>query len=359
MADSCPDLVVLDIMMPEMDGWETYYHVRKLYNETPVIFLSALLSGDNAARALSLGVSDYIRKPFHNAEMVARVDALVNNSRNKRTSPVGRWNHLVSQRPTVSVIIPTLNEAENLPLVLPYFPMNWVDELILVDGRSVDGTVEIAKRLLPAIKVIMEKSPGKGAALQAGYEAASGDILIVLDADGSHDPREIPRYVLALMEGADFVKGSRFAPGGGTTDMPQYRRWGNAFFVVLVNILFGATFTDLCYGYHAFWKYCLDSIELHHAKGFEIDTVLYVGALRKRLRISEVPSFEGFRFYGVGKLRTIPDGIRVLISIAREWQKYLLPSKTKEHIGFHGNLPNSSIASSSLHDNDNSYGKVM
>jgi glycosyltransferase involved in cell wall biosynthesis len=258
------------------------------------------------------------------------------------------------------VIIPTLNEAENLPLVLPYFPMNWVDEVILVDGQSVDGTVEIAKKLLPTIKVVMEKQAGKGAALQAGYEAATGKILIVLDADGSHDPREIPRYVVALMEGADFVKGSRFAPGGGTTDMPRYRRWGNAFFVLSVNVLFGATFTDLCYGYHAFWKYCLDSIELPDANGFEIDTVLYIGALRKRLRIMEVPSFEGFRFYGTGKLKTIPDGFRVLRSIARGWWKYIRPSKETEHIGFHGNLPDHflPLSSSNLQENEKSYGKV-
>ncbi|HUG33944.1 MAG TPA: glycosyltransferase family 2 protein, partial [Anaerolineales bacterium] len=120
-------------------------------------------------------------------------------------------------RPTVSVIIPTLNEAKNLPLVLPYLPMNWIDEVILVDGRSTDNTVEVAKQLLPSIKVMLEKRKGKGIAMRTGYESSFGDILVVLDADGSNDPREIPRYVTALLEGADFVKGSRFAPGGGTT----------------------------------------------------------------------------------------------------------------------------------------------
>src|SRR4030095_15685068 len=100
------------------------------------------------------------------------------------------------------------------------FPFDWVDEVILVDGLSTDGTAEIATRLLPSIKVVLEKKRGKGVALQAGYKAASGDIIIVLDCDGSNDPREIPRFVSALMQGADLVKGSRFAPGGGTTDMP-------------------------------------------------------------------------------------------------------------------------------------------
>jgi glycosyltransferase involved in cell wall biosynthesis len=239
-------------------------------------------------------------------------------------------------RPTVSVIIPTLNEAKNLPLVLPYLPMNWIDEVILVDGRSNDNTVEVAKQLLPSIKVVLEKRKGKGIAMRTGYEVSFGDILVVLDADGSNDPREIPRYVSALLEGADFVKGSRFAPGGGTTDMPRYRKMGNGFFVLLSNLLFDVKFTDLCYGYHAFWRYCLDAIQLDTYSGFEIDTALYLQAVRSKLRIVDVPSFEGYRFFGVGKLQTIPDGFRVLNTILRQWVNYLFDKEKDMPVGFRG-----------------------
>jgi glycosyltransferase involved in cell wall biosynthesis len=239
-------------------------------------------------------------------------------------------------RPTVSVIIPTLNEAKNLPLVLPYLPMNWIDEVILVDGRSTDNTIEMAKQLLPSIKIVIEKRKGKGIAMRAGYEASFGDILVVLDADGSNDPREIPRYISALLEGADFVKGSRFAPGGGTTDMPRYRKLGNGFFVLLSNFLFSVKFTDLCYGYHAFWRYCLDAIQLETYSGFEIDTALYLQAVRSRLRIVDVPSFEGYRFYGVGKLQTIPDGLRVLNTIFRQWLNLLFEKERDLPVGFRG-----------------------
>jgi len=181
---------------------------------------------------------------------------------------------MVENQYTVSVILPTLNEAKNLPLVLPRLPLDVIDEVILVDGRSTDGTVAMARQLLPQIHVVLEPKPGKGAALRAGYRAASGDILVVLDADGSNDPREVPRFVRSLLEGADFVKGSRFAHRGGTTDMPRYRQWGNGGFVHLVNLLFGSTFTDLCYGFHAFWRYCLDAIDVDQVDGFEIDTAL-------------------------------------------------------------------------------------
>ena len=241
-----------------------------------------------------------------------------------------------SARPTVSVIIPTLNEEKNIPLVLPFLPLNWIDEVILVDGRSTDNTVEVAKQLLPTIKIVLESRRGKGIAMRAGYEAAKGDILIVLDADGSNDPREIPRYIMPLIEGADFAKGSRFAVGGGTTDMPRIRQWGNASFVLLSNLLFNLKMTDLCYGYHAFWRHCLDDLELSHFDGFEIDTALYLQAVRNKLRVVEVPSFEGYRFYGVGKLETIPDGIRVLRTIFHEWLASLRRAEKEMYLGFRG-----------------------
>jgi glycosyltransferase involved in cell wall biosynthesis len=248
------------------------------------------------------------------------------------------YNQMLN-KPKVSVIIPTLNEAQNLPLVLPYLPMEWIDEVILVDGRSTDGTVEVATALLPSIKVIMEKKRGKGAALVAGYRAATGDILIVVDADGSNDPREIPRFIGALMEGADMVKGSRFATGGGTNDMPLLRKLGNQFFVLSVNLMFGSHWSDLCYGYHAFWRHCLDHLDMSDVPGFEIDAALYLRAVREQFHILEVPSFEGYRFFGDGKLQTFPDGWRVLKTIFKEWKQLKTHVPEKPYIGFRGPCP--------------------
>lgn len=220
------------------------------------------------------------------------------------------------QHHRISVVVPALNEAENLPHVLPLIP-HWVDEVILVDGNSVDDTVAVARALLPSIRVVTQQRRGKGAALQSGFAAATGDIIVMLDADGSTDPREIPAYIGPLLSGADFAKGSRFLQGGGTADMSMHRRLGNLGFVYMVRIFFGGQYTDLCYGYNAFWKRVLPVLSLS-GDGFEIETVMNVRALRAKLKIAEVPSFEAPRVHGEGRLRTFPDGWRVLKAIVRE-----------------------------------------
>lgn len=227
-----------------------------------------------------------------------------------------RSNGRVPASHRVSVIIPALNEAENLPYVLPRIP-HWVYEVILVDGHSTDGTPEIAEKLLPGIRVVPQQGHGKGAALRTGFAEARGEIIVMLDADGSTDPAEIPAFVGALEAGADFAKGSRFAHGGGTLDMPVHRRLGNQFFVRVVRLFFGGRYSDLCYGYNAFWRslvplLCLDG------NGFEIETMMNVRALRTGLKVVEVPSVEAKRFSGVGRLKTIPDGWRVLRTIWKE-----------------------------------------
>lgn len=222
-----------------------------------------------------------------------------------------------SLSPRVSVVIPALNEEENLPHVLPWIP-SWVHEVLLVDGRSVDGSVEVARRLRPDIRVVMQQGKGKGDALRAGFAAATGDIIVMLDADGSTNPREIPAFVGALLAGADFAKGSRFMQGGGTADMPFTRRFGHGVLLALVRLAFGGSFSDLCYGYNAFWKHVLPLLNLD-ADGFEIETLMNVRALRARLRVAEVHSYEEKRVHGEGRLRAIPDGLRVLRTILKEW----------------------------------------
>ena len=221
--------------------------------------------------------------------------------------------------PKVTVIVPTRNEAENLPHVLPFIP-SWVDEVIIVDGNSTDGTCDVALELLPKAVIITEGRPGKGQALCTGFENATGELIVAIDADGSCDPLEIPAFVGSLLAGADLAKGSRFIQGGGTDDMELHRKLGNWALTVTVNRLFGGQYSDLCYGYFALRRSALPSLVKPSEKvpGFEIETLLNIRALTTGLRISEVASFEYPRIHGTSNLKIVRDGMRIARVIVKE-----------------------------------------
>lgn len=221
-----------------------------------------------------------------------------------------------AEMPRVSVVIPAINEARNLPHVLADLPPD-VFEVVLVDGRSTDGTAEVARAHYPTVRIVGQSGRGKGDALASGFAAASGDIIVMLDADGSADPAEIPRFVDALRSGADFAKGSRFADGGGSSDITVIRGLGNRFLVTLVNLLYRTDYSDLCYGYNAFWSRCLERINVD-CNGFEVETLINIRVAKAKLRVIEVPSFERDRLFGESNLRTFRDGFRVLRTIVGE-----------------------------------------
>jgi glycosyltransferase involved in cell wall biosynthesis len=240
--------------------------------------------------------------------------------------------------PAVSVVIPTLNEAFNLPYVFGALP-HWVHEVIVVDGRSTDETVAVARRLRPDVRIVEQTRRGKGNALACGFAAATGEIIVTVDADGSNDPLEIESFVRTLLEdGADYAKGTRFGAGGGSSDITRIRRWGNRCLNGLVNRICGTRFSDLCYGYNAFWRQCLQAFQLDAGAetapegaptagampwgdGFEIETLLHLRATRAGLNIVEVPSFERARLNGSSNLNAVGDGLRVLRTIAVETRR--------------------------------------
>ncbi len=221
-----------------------------------------------------------------------------------------------SPKASVSVVIPTLNEAMNLPWVLRRMP-SYVDEVIIVDGRSSDHTVSVARALRVDVVVVNEPRRGKGVALRSGFAAASGDIIVMLDADGSMDPQEIGWFISPLQHDFDFVKGSRYVTGGGSEDLTRLRRAGNRALTGLANFVLRSNYSDLCYGYIAFRRECLEVLQLE-SDGFEIETELIVRAAKAGLRIAEVPSLELDRISGASNLQTFRDGWRVLGTMARE-----------------------------------------
>jgi glycosyltransferase involved in cell wall biosynthesis len=232
--------------------------------------------------------------------------------------------------PRVSVVIPTLNEARNLPYVFSRLPAD-VHEVIVVDGHSVDDTIAVARQLRPDVRVVRQTRRGKGNALACGFKAATGDVIAMVDADGSADPGEIPKFVRALLSGADFAKGTRFAAGGGSTDITRLRRLGNRMLGAVVNLSHGTHYSDLCYGFNVFWQRHVPVLGLDTTSppapngdgrlwgdGFEIETLIHIRIAQQGLRVAEVPSFEHPRIYGVSNLDAFSDGLRVLTTILTE-----------------------------------------
>jgi glycosyltransferase involved in cell wall biosynthesis len=236
--------------------------------------------------------------------------------------------------PMVTVVIPALNEARNLPHVFAALP-DGLHEVILVDGNSVDDTVATARRLRPDVRVIRQNRSGKGNALACGFAAATGDIIAMVDADGSADPTEIPRFVKALLDGADFAKGTRFANGGGSSDITRLRRLGNRVLSGLVNVLCRTKYSDLCYGYNAFWRRYVPVFGLNvetdfpvgsgtrlWGDGFEVETLINIRIAQAGLKIREVASHEHARIHGASNLNAASDGWRVLRTILAERYYY-------------------------------------
>jgi glycosyltransferase involved in cell wall biosynthesis len=218
----------------------------------------------------------------------------------------------------VSLVIPTKNEAANIAYVLEQVPA-CVDEIILVDAHSVDATIVTAQFCRSDVRVVHQPGTGKGDALRAGFLAATGDVIVMMDADGSMSPQEIPRYLYFLANGYDYVKGSRFVGGGASLDITRLRRLGNHGLVFMLNHLYDTHLTDLCYGFCAFHRRYLSFLDLS-TPGFEIETQMTICALRAGLRVAEVPSLEMPRRAGRSNLHTFRDGTRVLRTLLRHHQ---------------------------------------
>jgi glycosyltransferase involved in cell wall biosynthesis len=235
--------------------------------------------------------------------------------------------------PSVSVVVPALNEAANIPHVFARFPPG-IHEVLLVDGLSVDDTIAVARRVKPDVRIVKQTRTGKGNALACGVAAATGDIIAMVDADGSADPSEIPRFVEVLLDGADFAKGTRFAKGGGSDDITRLRSLGNYALTVFFNACYDRRYSDLCYGFNVFWRRHAPVLGLDAASpprpdgdgrfwgdGFEIETLIHVRVAKAGLVVAEVPSFEHARIHGVSNLNAFRDGRRVLRTILSEHRR--------------------------------------
>lgn len=227
-----------------------------------------------------------------------------------------RPRRAADRAPSVSLIMPALNEADGLRIVLPRIPAE-IDQVIVVDGRSTDDTVDVVRELRPDAQIVRQQGRGKGNALKNGLAVADGNILVTMDCDGSMNPEDIPAFLDALHEGANFVKGSRALPGAGSADFTRLRRAGNDALTKFANSLFGASYTDITFGFNAYWRSTIRHLG-RLADGFEFEIQAAVRAVTVGMRTAEVPAHEPARVGGASKLNPLKDGSAILKIILAE-----------------------------------------
>jgi glycosyltransferase involved in cell wall biosynthesis len=202
-----------------------------------------------------------------------------------------------------TLFIPVKNEIEALKVIMPRIDKKWYDEIIIIDGGSLDGSKELLESF--GYKVIPQKIPGIKAAFWQAFDIASGDIIIPFSPDGNSVPEDIPKLIKKTNEGYDIVVASRYASGMKSEDDDFPSRCANSIFTKLVNILFQASFTDALGMYKAFKKSALFILDIDKHKDEHSEILLLIRGIRYGLKISEIASPEPCRI-GVQGSRAHP-----------------------------------------------------
>jgi Glycosyl transferase family 2 len=218
---------------------------------------------------------------------------------------------------TISLIIPARNEAVGLRAVLGEGIPDYITEVIVVDGQSTDGTPEVVLEICPRARIVHQSGTGKGDAIKLGLALATSDIVVTMDGDGSHRLSDIPPMLDKLLLGYDFVKGSRALPGAGSDDFTALRQAGNWALTSIAAWLYGADWTDITYGFHAYWRNIMIGTQ-DLSDGFQFEVQTAIQAARAGLAMAEVPCYERPRIAGVSNLHAGRDGWRILKVILGE-----------------------------------------
>jgi len=225
----------------------------------------------------------------------------------------------------VTLVVLTLNEIDGVGHVFPKLPLGAVDEVLVVDGGSTDGTIEFFEAR--GVRVVRQERRGRGEAFRLAARRASHDWLIFFSPDGNEDPGDIPRLIEGLGRGYDMVIASRFMAGARSEDDDKFlfasRRWGNLTFTWLVSVLFpGRTrITDTINGYRAVTRAAFQRLR-PDAEGYAIEFQMSIRALQLGLRVLEIPTQESPRVgRGRSKLNAVPVGFRFLALLLREWAR--------------------------------------
>jgi len=228
-----------------------------------------------------------------------------------------------SEDPLVSVVIPAFNEEKSLGFILQRTyevlrKMGFPHEVIVVNDGSNDGTAHVAMEN-GTILISNHKNLGKGDALKKGFMRASGCFVVTLDADGEHEPEEVPSLLYPVLNDGDdvaAVMGSRFNGRRDDRAMTRLHVVGNKIFNALILLLTGSFVSDSQSGFRVYRRDALRRLALN-SSGYEIETEIVVKMLKRGFVVKEVPITHCRRFEGFSRLDTFRDGIKILMTIVK------------------------------------------
>jgi len=224
------------------------------------------------------------------------------------------------EKQKISIVIPTLNEGETIKSVVERC-LPFADELIVIDGHSTDNTRDIAQEL--GVKVILDGMKGKGEALRHAVKCVTGDIIVFIDADGSHIPEDIPKLLKPIIEGeADHVSGSRLI--GGSSELHGgfdecFRLMGSSFITACINWRFKVQLSESQNGFRAIRTNIIKKLYLRE-NITTIEQEMIIKTLKKGFRMAEVPTHEHKRIAGYSKIKLRNVSFRYVYSLI----KYLI-----------------------------------
>lgn len=220
----------------------------------------------------------------------------------------------------ISLIIPTKNEEGAIGRVLKEIPKKLIYEIIVIDGHSKDNTAKETKAQLrpKKDKFILQKRKGFGNALQQAFKVAHGDVIIIMNGDGSHNPKDLQALTEKIRQGYEYVIASRYAPGGRSDDDTIIRFIGNRILTWLTNLLHGSNVTDSLHFFTAITRSGLKKIH-PTSPGFEFCIEILIRAHKAGLKFAEIPVVERARFAGKSKVNIFFAGLKILEMILRKY----------------------------------------
>jgi glycosyltransferase involved in cell wall biosynthesis len=216
---------------------------------------------------------------------------------------------------STDLIVLTLNEIEGMKKIMPQVKREWVNDIIVVDGGSTDGTVEEAKKM--GLKVITQKVKGHGGAILEGFNASTADNILIFGPDGNHSPDEIPQLIEKIKEGYDQVIITRFGKGSVNLDAGILDMFGNKMFAFLTNVFFGGHFTDTLNESRIITRKAMAELNFD-AMDFSSTQQMSIRGLKKKQKICEIIGNEGKRIGGKRKMHSFRVGKQLSKQIIKE-----------------------------------------